>query len=190
MFRLRAALILIAMAPGCAFAQRYGRADSIQIYYPKTPKPILNIDYQSAKTWSYTRLSGLLKMKWATVSVSDPKTSQKNLEGVTLNQLVSNASSYRVEVYRDFWAFEDKLAISSTGLDMHFDMILADTMNGTRLGPDHPFCLIARNNRGDLVLAYIKWLVPIIILSRKGRLPFTVPVELCDPGARATGTGG
>src|SRR5260370_40541624 len=79
MLRLRAALILIAMAPGCAFAQRYGRPDSVQKYHPRPPNPILNIHYQSKKSWNYTRLSDLLKMKRVAVSVSDPKTNRTDL---------------------------------------------------------------------------------------------------------------
>ena len=39
-------------------------------------------------------------------------------------------------------------------------VIAADTIDGKRLGRDHPFCFILRNNRGDLVvarkLAYIR----------------------------------
>ena len=55
MLRLRAALILIAVASECAFAQR-GGAHSAQGYYSKPPNPVLNIDNQSTKTWSHIRL--------------------------------------------------------------------------------------------------------------------------------------
>jgi hypothetical protein len=95
------------------------------------------------------------------VDVTDPKTNLKNLyEGVSLNELVPNTSSYRVEVFRDFWAFKDKQIVSSADLNMQSDVIVVDTINGKRLGRAHPFCFIARNNRGDLVLvrnlAYIR----------------------------------
>src|ERR1700687_4678966 len=99
-FRLEVALMLITLTSGCAFAQRHGRADSVQNYSPKPPNPILNIHYQAAGTWSYIRLSDLLKMKRAVISISDPKTNKKNTyEGVSMNQLVSDLSKYRIEVF-------------------------------------------------------------------------------------------
>jgi hypothetical protein len=154
------AMILIAMAPGYALAQR-GGAHASQNYRPKPLNPILNIDYQSENNWSQIRLSDLLKMKRIVVSVSDPGTNKaESYEGIKLDQVVPDISDYRVDVFRNFWAFKDKLAVSSSDLDMRFNMTVADTMNGKRLGQDHPFCLIARNNRGGLVivrdLAYIR----------------------------------
>lgn len=62
MFRLRCAVILLAMVPGYAFAQRHS-GDTEQGYHRKPPNPILNIDDQSTKTWNYPRLSDLMKMK-------------------------------------------------------------------------------------------------------------------------------
>src|SRR6202163_1682954 len=129
MYRLKAALVLVLMVPGFAFAQRHGRADALQNYYPKTPNPILNIDYQSKKTWTYPRLSDLLKMKRAAVSVPDPKTNRTNLyEGTVLTQFVPDISHYRVDVFRAS-SFRDKLAVSSADLDMGSDVIVVDTVN-------------------------------------------------------------
>jgi hypothetical protein len=161
MVRCRAALILLVLAPACACAQRYGRPDSLEHYLPKPPNPILNIDNQSARTWTHARLSDLLRMKRVEVLVSDPKTNRTSLyEGTLLSRLVPGIAHYRVDIYRDFWAFRDKLAASSADLDPRADLIVVDTINGKRLGPDHPFCLIARNKRGDPVvireLAYIR----------------------------------
>jgi hypothetical protein len=38
--------------------------------------------------------------------------------------------------------------------------IVRDMLNGKRLGPDHPFCVVAKNDYGDLILvkklAYIR----------------------------------
>jgi hypothetical protein len=100
-------------------------------------------------------------MKRVAVNVSGPKINQRDVyEGVILKDLASNLSSYNIEAFRDFWAFRDKQAISSADLDMRSNVIVADTINGKRLGRDHPFCFIARNNRGDLVvvrnLAYVR----------------------------------
>ena len=86
--------------------------DSAQNYHPKPPNPILNINYQRTKKWSYIRLSDLLKMDRATVNVRNPKTNQTNLyEGVALTQLVPNTSGYEIQVFRDSLAFKDNLAI-------------------------------------------------------------------------------
>src|SRR6266851_617683 len=115
-FRLEVAVMLIILTSGCAFAQRHGRADSVQNYSPKPPNPILNIHYQAAGTWSYIRLSDLLKMRRVIVSISDPKTKKENTyEGVSMNQLVSDLSRYRIEVFQDAGAFhKNKLAASGT----------------------------------------------------------------------------
>jgi hypothetical protein len=120
-FRLEVAVMLIILTSGCAFAQRQGRADSVQNYSPQPPNPILNIHYQAAGTWSYIRLSDLWKMRRAIVRISDPKTNQKNTyEGVSMNQLVSK---YRIEVFQDIGAFhKNKLAVSGTDLDMESNM--------------------------------------------------------------------
>lgn len=41
--------------------------------------------------------------------------------------------------------------MSSADLDMRFNLIVAATINGKRLGQDHAFYFIVRNNRGCLV---------------------------------------
>lgn len=166
MDRCSAALILLVLAPvflapAGACAQRYGRPDSLEHYLPNAPNPILNIDNQSARTWTHARLSDLLRMKRVEVLVPDPKTNRASLyEGTLLSRLVPGIAHNRVDIYRDFWAFRDKLAVSSADLDPSADLIVVDTINGERLGPNHPFCLVARNKRGDLVvvreLAYIR----------------------------------
>jgi hypothetical protein len=48
MFRLSAVVILIALAPGGAFAQRHS-GDSPQNYHPKPSNPILILDDQTTK---------------------------------------------------------------------------------------------------------------------------------------------
>jgi len=155
---LRVAMLLITMAPACAFAQR-GGASSAQNNHAN---PILNINYQSTKAWKYFRLSDLLKMKRISVVVADPTTHQRNVyEGVPLAQLDPNASRYKVEVFREVSLFGDKLAVSSADLSMESDAVLADTVNGERLGSDHPFCFIGLNRKGDLMvvrnLSYIRF---------------------------------
>lgn len=159
MFRLKSVAILLAMAPVCASAQRHS-GDSEQGYYQKPPNPILNIDDQSTKSWSYPRLSDLMKMKRITVDVPDPKTNQKNsYEGVALKELIPNPSGRRVDVFEYTLAFRDRLAISSADLDMQSEVIVAYSKNGKRLA-GNPFCLIAKNTHGDLVviskLSYIR----------------------------------
>ena len=128
MFRLRVALVLAAIVPLSAFAQRHGRADSVQNYSPKPRNPILNVNYQFTKTWSYVRLSDLLKMKRVAIDVFDSKLNQINhYEGVALNQLAPGSSSHRVDIFRNSWAFRDRLAVSSMDIGMQSDMIVADT---------------------------------------------------------------
>jgi hypothetical protein len=151
------------MASVCAFAQRHGRADSVQNYIAsqKLPNPILSINSASAKTWNYLHLSTLLRLDRTAVDVVDPKTNVKDVyEGVPLKELVSGTPRYQLEIYRDFWAFKDKRVVLSPSLSMQSDVIVADTVNGKRLRTEHPFCLIARNDRGDLIvvrhLAYIR----------------------------------
>jgi len=158
MVRLRAALLLMTMASGCAFAQRHGSSTPA---CQKQPNPILSINTTPVKTWNYFQLSSLLKMDRIAVDVVDPKTNRKNVyEGVPLKELVSGIHRYQLEIYQDFWAFKDKHIVLSPNLSMQSDVIVADTINGKRLKTDHPFCLIARNDRGDPIiisnLAYIR----------------------------------
>jgi hypothetical protein len=161
-FRLEVAVMLIILTSGCAFAQRQGRADSVQNYSPQPPNPILNIHYQAAGTWSYIRLSDLLNMKRAVMSISDPKTNKKvTYEGVSMNQLVSDLSKYRIEVFQDTGVFhKDKLAVTGTDLDMASNMIVINTINGEKLGREHPFGFVTKNNRGSTIivrnLSYIR----------------------------------
>lgn len=166
MVRWRAAAILavmvsVLMTPGSSCAQRCGRANSVQNAYPEAPNPILNIDYESAKTWIYMRLSDLLEMNRVAVRIPDAKTNRTDrYEGIPLSQIVSGLRRYRVDVFREFWSFKDKLAVSSSDLDPDADLIVVDTINGRRLGRNQPFTLIAKNKRGALVvvreLAYIR----------------------------------
>jgi len=105
MARLRAALLPMTMASGCAFAQRYG--SSAASAAQKQPNPILSINTTPVKTWNYFQLSTLLTMRRTAVDVVDPKTNLTNVyEGVPLKELVSGTQHYQLEVYRDFWAFK------------------------------------------------------------------------------------
>jgi hypothetical protein len=77
--------------------------------------------------------------------------------------LTNSSPTHRAPESRCFaipLAFKDKLAVSSADLDLQSDLIVADTINGKRLGADHPFCSIAKNSHGEPVvikeLAYIK----------------------------------
>lgn len=149
----------MTMASGCAFAQRHG--SSAAPAAQKQPNPILSINTTPVKTWNYFQLSTLLKMDRIAVGVVDPRTNLKNVyEGVPLKELVSGLNHYQLEIYRDFWAFKDKHVVLSPSLSVQSDVIVADTINGKRLRTDHPFCLIARNDRGEPVvvsnLAYIR----------------------------------
>jgi hypothetical protein len=149
----------MTMASGCAFAQRHG--SSAASAAQKQPNPILSINTTPLKTWNYFQLSTLLTMRRTAVDVVDPKTNLTNVyEGVPLKELVSGTQHYQLEVYRDFWAFKDKHVVLSSSLSVQSDVIVADTINGKRLRTDHPFCLIARNDRGDPIvvrnLAYLR----------------------------------
>jgi hypothetical protein len=77
MARLRAALLLMTMASGCAFAQRHG--GSAAPAAQKQPNPILSINAMPVKTWIYFQLSTLLKMDRTAVDIVDPKTNLKNV---------------------------------------------------------------------------------------------------------------
>ena len=159
MARLRAALLLMTMASGCAYAQRHG--NSATPASQKQRNPILSINTPSLKSWNYFQLSTLLKMDRISVDVVDPRTNLKNVyEGVPLKELISGIHRYQLEVYRDFWAFKDKRVLLGPSLSVQSDVIVADTINGKRLRADHPFCLIARNVGGDPIvvsnLAYIR----------------------------------
>ena len=156
---LRAALLLMTMASGCAFAQRHG--SSAPPTAQKQSNPVLSINTTSLKTWNYFQLSTLLKMDRIAVGIVDPKTNLKNVyEGVPLKELVPGLLRYQLEVYRDFWAFKDKRVLLGASRSAQSDVIVADTINGKRLRTDHPFCLIARNDRGDPIvvsnLAFIR----------------------------------
>jgi hypothetical protein len=88
MLRLKSVAILLVMAPVCALAQWHS-GDSEQGYFQKPSNPILNIDDQATKTWSYPCLSDLMKMKRISVDVPDPKTNQKDsCEGVALKRCI------------------------------------------------------------------------------------------------------
>jgi hypothetical protein len=156
-------LLLLLTISGCAFAQRHGRADSVQNYSAtqRIASPILSINIKSTKTWQYFHRSDLLEMDRETVEVIDPTTSAKNVyEGVSLGHLVAGSSSYRLEVYRDFWAFRDKRVPLDSSLSEGSHVIVADTVDGKSLGRDNPYCLIVCNVHGDQVvvknLAYIR----------------------------------
>ena len=101
-------------------------------------------------------------MKRAIASISDPKTNQKNTyEGVSMNQLVFELSKYRIELFQDIGAFhKNKLVVSGTDLGMESNMIVVDTINGERLGREHPFGVVTKDNRGGTIivrnLAYIR----------------------------------
>ena len=158
-FRLKSVAILLAMAPVCAFAQRHS-GGSEQGYYTKPPNPILNIDDQLTKTWSYPRLSDLMNMKRTTVEVPDPKTHQKDsYVGVALKELIPNSSGHRFDVLESTWAFRDRLAVSSADLDMQSEVVVPYAENGKKLA-GNPFYFIAKNAHGDLVviskLSYIR----------------------------------
>jgi hypothetical protein len=151
MFRLRYAVILLAMAPGCAFAQRHS-GDTERGYYKKPPNPILNIDDQATKTWSHPRLSDLMKMKRVTVDVPDLTMKQQAAyEGVSLIDIAPTSPGRRVDVFENTLAFRDRLVVSSTDLDMRSEVIVAYSKNGKNLA-EHPFCLAATNEHGGWVL--------------------------------------
>lgn len=82
----------------------------------------------------------------------DPKTNQHDVyEGVALKEIAPNSTGRRVDVFEDTWAFRDRLAISSVDFDLQSDVIVAYNKNGKRLA-GHPFCLIAKNTHGDMVI--------------------------------------
>jgi hypothetical protein len=91
-------------------------------------------------------------MKRVPAGVPDAKTNQQDMyEGVALLDLAPNTSGRRVDVFEPTCAFRDRLAVSSTDLDMQSEVIVANTKNGKNL-VEHPFCLMTKDNRGDWVL--------------------------------------
>jgi hypothetical protein len=148
MSRLKVAAFLLTFVLACALGQRHS-GDTEQGYFAKTSNPILNINDQTIKTWSHPRLSDLMNMPKTIVEVPDDKTKQTDsYQGVGLGELVPHPSGLRVDVFRENWAFGDKLAVSTVDLDMHSEVVVACAKNGKRLGTDHPFCLIAKDNHG------------------------------------------
>lgn len=163
MLRLSVALLLMTIACGRACAQRHGRPDAVQNYMAshRPSNPILAIRYQAAKRWTYFHLSTLLTMNRSTVEVVDSKTKQKRVyDGVSLRELVASSTVYHLEVFREFWAFRDKQVALDPSLNTQANVIVADTLNGKRLGINNPFRLIVTNDQGDVVivknLAYIR----------------------------------
>ena len=154
--RFTTLLLLIIPAFGSALAQRGGAHP-----FQRPADPILNIDYQSTKSWRYIRLSTLLKMHRTAVEVIDPKTKSKNVyEGVSLKELMSPSQDYQVQVFQDCWGFRDRQALTTATLTRLSEIVVADTLNHKRLGEEYPFRLIADDNKGREVvvknLAYIR----------------------------------
>jgi hypothetical protein len=80
---------------------------------------------------------------------------------MTSNQLVFDLSKYRIDVFQDRGAFhKNKLAISRTNLDMKSNMVVVDTLDGEKLGREHPFWVVTKDNPGGTIivknLAYIR----------------------------------
>lgn len=162
MSRLKTALLFITMSSNCSFAQRHGRADSVQNYNSshRNGNPMLNVRFKSAKTWSYFRLSDLLKMDRVTACVVDPKTHLKNVyEGVALQKIVPGTTNHKVEVFRSGLAFKDHRVLIERALSLQDKLIVADTLNGRRLEISHPFSLIVKDEGGEATvvkhLAYV-----------------------------------
>lgn len=159
MFRLTLVAVLLVVVSVSGFAQRHS-GDSEHERYTKPSNPILNIEDQLTRTWSYPRLSELMKMRVMTVDVYDPKTNlNDSYDGVALNVLLPDSSVRRVDVFEDGRLFHDRLAISSADLDLHSPVIVAYNKNGKTLG-QHSFCLIAKSRNDNWVviskLAYIR----------------------------------
>ena len=156
-------LILICLGAQVANAQRHGRADSVQNYTAsqRVPNPILNIDYEGTKTWRYPRLSELLKLNRMTLEVFDPKTKRTDVyAGVLLREVIAPGKRFQVEAFQEGRIFRDKRIALPQDTTTQSDVIVADTVNGKRLGQDHPFSLVARTTDGRSIvvpkLAFIR----------------------------------
>jgi hypothetical protein len=76
---------------------------------------------------------------------------QNMYAGVSLKDLIPDLMGRRIEIFQDS-TFREKEVASSADLDLHSDIIVADTIDGKRLRKDHPFCFIAKSARWDWVL--------------------------------------
>lgn len=59
------------------------------------------------------------------------------------------AGKMHFEVFRDSWRFRDRRVISSVGLNLESEVIVADTINGVPLGGENPFCFVAKAKKGE-----------------------------------------
>jgi hypothetical protein len=86
-----------------------------------------------------------------TVRDTDPITQVTTAyEGVSLNELVPDGlANYKLEVFREFWAFRDKRVLSSDDLNTASDTIVADTVNGRRMQGETPFYFVGRPKAAD-----------------------------------------
>jgi hypothetical protein len=157
-------LVLLALSSSCAFPQRHGRPDAVENYM-KSMRPLnqeLSLNFEATHSWVYFHLKDLRQMKRTTVRVTDPITHVATAyEGVSLNELLPDGlANYKLEVFREFWAFRDKRVLSSEDLNMESETIVADTVDGKKLVGETPFCFVATAKRGDLIvverLAHIK----------------------------------
>jgi hypothetical protein len=159
-----AGLVLFTLFPMCASAQRHGRPDAVQNYM-KSMRPLnqeLSLDFEPTHRWVYFHLKDLRQMKRTTVRATDPVTHvTTSYEGVSLGELVPDRlANYRFEVFKEFWAFRDKRALSSEDLNLEAETIVADTVNGKKLVGDAPFYFAATAEGGNVIvikrLAHIK----------------------------------
>jgi len=165
MHKYQLILLLALLYPIGAAGQRHGRGDSVQNYMRslKPANPQLSLYLETGHKWIYFHMTDLRKMKRTTVNIIDPTTKTvKSYEGVSVKELVPNGCSCDTfEVFREFWAFRDKLAIRSAALDLSSELIVADTINGKRIAGDDTFYFVGKTPAGDVTvikkIAYIRF---------------------------------
>jgi len=156
MHRYQLILLLALLYPPGAAGQRHGRGDSVQNYMRslKPANPQLSLYLETSRKWIYFHMTDLRKMKRVTVSAIDPGTKTVKLyEGVSLEELAPGAYTQSAfEVFKEFWAFRDKLAVRSADLDLSSKLIVADTVNGKQIGGDDPFYFVGKTQAGKSVV--------------------------------------
>ena len=146
-----------------AAAQRHGRADSV-LNYTNSMRPIdaelaLNL---MGRHWMYVHLSEVRQMQRATLQITDPHTHKKmTYEGVQLRTLVpENTPLYRFEVFTESWDFRDKHFKAKDDFDPALEPVIADTVNGRKMGGQSPFYFVTLSKSGSPIvikkLAFVK----------------------------------
>jgi hypothetical protein len=144
-------IVLIFGATGLS-AQRHGRADSIQNYLrggPQTPQLLFQVKVQGKRF--YFRPAELRKMQRSVASIPDAATGKiHTYEGINLETLVSGMLSGNSGTIDVYFGARQNLTVSVTDLDPTLKPMIADTIDGKRLGGYAPYHVLMKTRRGNL----------------------------------------